>query len=157
MRPFLPLLAVSLALCASPAFAGAAEQAFLAKLAGTWTGTGQLTGDETGTVDCKLTLTGKEKISFRGTCDAGKFGPQTYSGVLTFDDATKKYQARSNGETVIGVKSGNSVVFTTKMKTIAGTGNSVMKLSASTISIDVDLVRADSGDKIKSHLNFKKS
>ena len=156
MRSLLPALAVSLALCASPAFAGAADQAFLAKLAGTWTGSGTITGDETGSVDCKLTLTGTDKVNFRGLCDAGKFGPQDYSGVLTFDEKSGKYLARSNGETVVGVKSGGSVVFTSKMKTMAGTGNSVMKLSASTIVIDVDLVRTDNNEKLKSHLNFKK-
>lgn len=157
MRSLLPALAVSLALCASPAPAGPADQAFLAKLAGTWTGAGTITGDEKGSVDCKLTLSGADKVNFRGLCDAGKFGPQDYSGVLTYDEKTGKYLARSNGQTVVGVKSGNSVVFTSKMKTMAGTGNSIMKLSTSTISIDVDLVRSDTGEKLKSHLNFKKS
>lgn len=157
MRPFLPALAVTLALCASPAFAAAADQAFLAKLAGTWTGAGTITGDETGSVDCKLTLTGSDKVNFRGVCDAGKFGPQDYSGVLAYDTGLNKYLARSNGETVVGVKSGSSVVFTSKMKTMAGTGNSVMKLTATTIVIDVDLVRSDTGEKLKSHLTFKKS
>jgi len=157
MRSLLPALAVSLALCASPALAGPADQAFLAKLAGTWTGAGTITGDEKGSVDCKLTLSGTDKVNFRGLCDAGKFGPQDYSGVLTYDEKTGKYLARSNGQTVVGVKSGSSVVFTSKMKTMAGTGNSVMKLSTSTIAIDVDLVRSDTGEKLKSHLNFKKS
>jgi hypothetical protein len=157
MRSPLPALAVSLALCASPALAGAADQAFLAKLAGTWTGSGTISGDEQGSVDCKLTLSGTDKVNFRGMCDAGKFGPQDYSGVLTYDEPSKKYLARSNGQTVVGVKSGASVVFTSKMKTMAGTGNSIMKLSTSTIAIDVDLVRSDTGEKLKSHLNFKKT
>ena len=157
MRLNLPMLAAVFALGVSPALAGPAETAFLSKLAGTWTGSGTITGDETGKVDCKLTLSGTDKVNFRGLCDAGTFGPQDYSGVLTFDQKSGKYLARSNGQTVIGVKSGSSVVFTSKMKTMAGTGNSVMKLSATTISIDVDLVRTDNGEKLKSHLNFKKS
>jgi hypothetical protein len=156
MRLSLPILAAVIAFGASPAWAGPAETAFLAKLPGTWTGSGTITGGETGTVSCTLVLSGTDKINFKGTCDAGQFGPQNYSGVLTYDDAAKQYQARSNGQTVVGIKSGGSVTFKTKMKTPAGTGDSIMKLSASAIAIDVDITRSDTGEKLKSHLNFKK-
>ena len=157
MRLVLPLAAAAaLALVASPVLAGPAETAFLSKLPGTWTGGGALTGGDGGAVKCTLTLKGTDKISFSGTCDAGSYGPQTYSGALTYNDKAKQYQARSNGETVVGVKSGNSIVFKSKMKTIAGTGDSVMKLSANTIVIDVDLTRADTGDRMKSHITFTK-
>ena len=57
---------------------------------------------------------------------------------------------------MVGVKSGGGVVFTSKMKTVAGTGNSIMRLSASSIVIDVDIVRSDTGEKLKSHIVFKK-
>lgn len=157
MRSLLPTFAAALALCASPAFAGPAETAFLAKLPGTWTGSGAITGGETGAVSCTLVLTGSEKINFKGTCDAGKFGPQSYSGVLTYSDAARQYQARSNGQTVVGTKSGGGVTFVTKMKTPAGTGDSVMKLTANAIVIDVDILRTDTNQKLKSHINFKKS
>ncbi|HWV01321.1 MAG TPA: hypothetical protein VN109_09160 [Devosia sp.] len=156
MRISLPMLTAAFALVALPALAGPAETAFLAKLPGTWTGSGAITGGESGSVACTLTLTGSDKINFRGTCDAGQFGPQTYSGVLTYVDAARQYQARSNGQTVVGVKSGGGVVFTSKMKTVAGTGNSIMRLSASSIVIDVDIVRSDTGEKLKSHIVFKK-
>ena len=158
MRYLAPMLALVLGLSSAvPAFAGPAETAFLAKLAGVWSGSGKITGGETGDVSCKLTFRGTDKINFSGVCDAGDFGPQNYSGVLTYNDKAKQYQARSNGQTVAGVKSGGTVVFTSKMKSIAGVGNSVMKLSASAIVIDVDLVRTDNGDKLKSHLSFKKT
>ena len=157
MRLVLPLAAAAaFALAASPVLAGPAETAFLSKLPGTWTGGGTITGGEGGAVKCTLTLTGSDKISFRGTCDAGSYGPQTYSGALAYSDAARQYQARSNGETVVGTKSGGSVIFKSKMKTIAGTGDSVMKLSASNIVIDVDITRADTGDKMKSHITFTK-
>lgn len=157
MRFVLPLFAAAaLAASALPAVAGPAESAFLAKLPGTWTGSGTIVGAEQGSVDCTLTLKGADKISFTGTCNAGQFGPQTYSGALTYSDTARQYQARSNGETVVGTKSGNAVVFKTKMKTIAGTGDTVMKLSATSIVIDVDMVRADTGEKLKSHITFKK-
>ena len=157
MRLVLPLAAaMALTIVASPALAGPAETAFLSKLPGTWTGGGTITGGDGGSVKCTLTLTGSDKISFKGTCDAGSYGPQTYSGALAYNDTAKQYQARSNGETVVGTKSGNSIVFKSKMKTIAGTGDSVMKLSANTIVIDVDMTRADTGDRMKSHITFTK-
>ena len=158
MRLALPLAAAAaaLSLFVLPALAGPTETAFLSKLPGTWTGAGSITGGDGGAVKCTLTLKGSEKISFQGTCDAGSYGPQTYSGALAYSDAAKQYQARSNGETVVGVKSGNAVVFKSKMKTLAGTGDSVMKLSANTIVIDVDITRSDTGDRMKSHITFTK-
>jgi hypothetical protein len=157
MRLVLPLAAAAaLAFVAAPALAGPAETAFLSKLPGTWTGAGTITGGDGGAVKCKQTLKGSDKISFSGTCDAGNYGPQTYSGALTYSDAARQYQARSNGETVVGTRSGSSVVFKSRMKTLAGTGDSVMKLSASAIVIDVDITRSDTGDRMKSHITFTK-
>jgi len=156
MRILLSVIAAALMISPLPAMAGPAESAFLAKLPGVWTGSGKLTGGEPGAVDCTLTLKGSDKINFSGTCDAGKFGLQSYSGVLTYDDKLNQYLARSNGQTVIGVKSGGAVVFTSKLKSIGGDGTSVMKLSATSIVIDVSLVRSDTGDKISTHLTFKK-
>jgi hypothetical protein len=158
MRYLAPLLAIALtASSAIPALAGPAETAFLAKLAGVWTGSGKITGGETGAVSCKLTFKGTDKINFSGVCDAGEFGPQSYSGVLTYDEKAKQYQARSNGQTVAGVKSGASIVFKSKMKSLAGTGDSVMKMSAKAIVIDVDILRSDTGDHMASHITFAKS
>ena len=156
MRTSLFVLTTAFALAAMPALAGPSETAFLDKLPGTWTGSGALTGGESGAVDCTLQLSGGAKINFRGTCNAGQFGPQTYSGVLTYDETARQYEARSNGQTVVGVKSGGSVVFTSKMHTIGGDGNSVMRVAANSIVIDVDLVRADTGEKLKTHIVFKK-
>ncbi len=65
-------------LCCSPApvLAGPAEDAFLAKLQGVWSGSGTLTGSETGKVDCTMTIRARsEGLNFRGKCDAGEFGP----------------------------------------------------------------------------------
>lgn len=156
MRRLLPVLAASLALSA-PALAGPAELAFLAKLPGTWSGTGTISGAESGAITCTLTLRGTDKINFAGNCNAGHFGPQTFNGVLTYNDAAKQYQARSNGETVAGIKSGNSVIFKGKMKTVAGSGDSIMKMSSTSIVVDLDITRTDSGDKIQSHVVFAKN
>lgn len=152
----LSALAFAAIALASPALAGPAEKAFLAKLPGTWTGTGTVTGLDSAGVTCTLTLTGSDKINFAGQCDAGSYGPQSYKGVLTYDDAAKKYVARSANEIVVGTKSGNAVVFKFPIKTIAGPGKSVMSLSANTVQVNLTLTREDTGEKITSNVTFKK-
>jgi hypothetical protein len=159
IRPSLTAAAVAalLLLGAAPALAGKAEDNFLAKLVGVWSGSGTLTGDETGTVDCTMTIrTRSDGVNFRGKCDAGEFGPQNFSGVVGYNDAEGRYEAKSpSGEVVLGVKEGSSVVFTIKLKGIA-TGTSVMKLSASRAVIDTVVTRPDSDKQITSHMVLTK-
>ncbi|MEO6014978.1 MAG: hypothetical protein ABIQ30_15525 [Devosia sp.] len=153
----LAALATILALGATPAFAGTAETAFLTKLAGSWSGAGTLSGSESGKLTCKMSFTATAKgVSFKGKCDTDSFGPQSFSGTLAYNESAKQYEATSKGETTIGVKSGKSVVFTSKLKSIAGAGTSVMKLSASRVVIDVAIKRAQSNNEIKSHVEMAK-
>jgi hypothetical protein len=149
--------AALLALSAAPAFAGAAENAFLSKLAGNWSGSGRITGSQPSAVSCKLQLKPSgARLNFTGRCDALDLGAQSFSGSLTYNDAAKRYEARSSsGGTAIGVKKGNAVSFTTKMRTIAGSGTTVMNLTTSRIGIDFSLTSPDGGTS-KSHITFVK-
>lgn len=159
MRLSLPILAIAgvIALTA-PAFAGAAETAFLGKFAGAWTGGGQVTGEHAGALVCKLTIrpvsTG---MSFRGSCNMEGMSVQSFSGNVAYNDASKKYEATSpnNKDVAVGTKKGSSLVFVTKLKNIAGSGNSTMAMTASRIAIDFDL-KGQSGKSSKSHLVFTK-
>ena len=159
-RSLLAVFAVTSSLClaALPAAAGPTENAFLSKLAGNWVGSGSITGGQNGPVSCKLAFKPNgAKLTFSGRCKVEDVGSQSFSGNITYNNATKQYEARSSSSDVsIGVKRGNSVVFTTKIKNIAGTGNSVMTVAANRISIDVDLVEKRSGDQSKSHVVFSK-
>jgi hypothetical protein len=144
------------ALSAAPAFAGPAENAFLSKLAGNWSGSGKLTGTQAGAVSCKLELKPNgARLNFTGRCDAQDLGAQSFSGSMTYNDAARRYEARSSSGTAIGVKKGNSVMFTTRMNTIAGTGSTVMSLTASRITIDFNLTDPQRG-KSKAHIVFSK-
>jgi hypothetical protein len=146
-----------LLLGAAPALAGKAEDNFLAKLVGIWSGSGTLTGDETGTVDCTMTIrTRSEGVNFRGKCDAGEFGPQSFSGSVAYNEEMGRYEAKSpSGEVTLGVKEGSSVVFTIALKGIA-TGTSVMKLSSSKAVIDTIVRRPGGKGDIKSHMVLTK-
>jgi hypothetical protein len=158
-RTFIPLIAAAMTLCSMPAFAGPAEDAFLAKLAGSWTGGGTVTGAEEGTLACKLNFKpGATKLAFSGRCSAKGFQapPQTISGSLSYNEKTKKYEAKGPDQTAVGVKSGNAVVFTMKIKSMGAIGNTVMKISAKSIVIDGDVVRGTSGQRYKAHMIFTK-
>jgi hypothetical protein len=70
LSPAALALAGLLSLSAAPAFAGAAETAFLNKFAGKWTGGGQVTGEHAGPLDCKLTIRPVTAgLNFRGSCN----------------------------------------------------------------------------------------
>ena len=91
-------------------------------------------------------------------CDVPEFGAQVFSGTVSYNDAEKRYEAKSPaGEVTIGTKKGNAVIFNAKMKGIA-VGTSVMKLTTSRITVDTNVKRpgSSSGD-IKSHMELTKS
>jgi hypothetical protein len=151
------VVAAALVLTPLPALAGASEDAFLARLVGIWTGKGKLTGGETGEINCRSTIRNRsDGINFSVKCDVPEFGPQNFSGAVSYNDAEGRYEAKSpSGEVTIGTKSGNAVIFNAKMKGIA-VGTSVMKLTASRIVVDTNVKRPGSDAEIKSHLELTK-
>lgn len=148
-------VAAALALTPLPVLAGASEDAFLGRLVGIWTGTGALTGGETGELTCRATIRQRsEGINFSVKCDVPEFGPQNFSGIVSYNDAEKRYEAKSvGGEITVGTKSGNALTFTAKLKGIA-VGTSVMKLTSSRIVVDTNVKRPGSNAEIKSHLEL---
>jgi hypothetical protein len=156
----LPIAAALLAaalLVPAPASAGKTEDAFLSRLVGVWSGGGRLTGAETGSVDCKMTMRQRsDGIAFRVQCIAADLGPQTFSGTLTYNDARGRYEAISNGgEVTVGTRQGNSVVFVSKMKGIA-TGESVMNVASSRIVVDTTVRRSANSGDIRSRIELKR-
>ena len=158
-RLFPVLLAATLGLVPLPALAGASEDAFLARLVGAWRGAGTLSGSETGKLTCTSTIRNVSTgINFRVKCDVPEFGAQNFSGMVSYNDAESRYEAKSSGgEVTIGTKSGNAVIFKAKMKGIA-TGTSVMKLTTTRITVDTTVKRpGSSSGEIKSHMELTKS
>lgn len=158
MNRFIPVLvAASLALAPAAAFAGPSEQAFLSKLPGIWKGTGILTGGETGSVNCTLTMRQRsDGISFSAKCDVSELGPQNFSGIISYNDAEKRYEAKSNsGDVTVGTKSGNGVVFSGEIKGVAK-GKTVMTITTSRIVVDTTARRPGGDADIKSHIELKR-
>jgi hypothetical protein len=152
------LFAAAIALAPSAALAGPTEDAFLAKLPGIWKGKGTITGAETGKVDCTLTIRQRTVgVNFSVKCDVSEFGQQSFSGVISYNDAKGQYEAKSSGgEITIGKKSGSAVVFEGKMKGIA-VGTSTMKVATSKVTVDTKVRRpGGSGGDIKSYIELKR-
>ena len=149
-------VATMLAVTAAPAFAGPAETAFLQKLTNTWSGKGKLSGKEVGTIACKVVIkAGKQNATYQGRCAIPDMAQQAFSGSITYNDKLKRYETRAVGNTVPGVRRGNSLVFTTTNKSMGGTAYSTMTISPSSMTVDFALVDK-SGDKTTSRISFTK-
>jgi hypothetical protein len=150
------LAATLIAVTAAPVLAGPAETAFLQKLTANWTGRGKLSGAQTGPVACRIiTTVGGQSLKYQGRCNIPDVAAQAFNGSITYNDRTKRYEARSLGGTVPGIRRGNSLLFTTKNSTMGGRAYSTMTLSPSRIIIDFSIIDRDGG-KTTSTITFGK-
>jgi hypothetical protein len=150
------LAALAFMLFATPGYAGPAETAFLEQYVGTWTAAGQMSGAETGKISCKITFkAGKAKVNFSGRCSFTGMGSQSFTGTLTYNDAKKRYESKSPGKVAVGVRSGDTLVFTSTAKNPQGASTSAMHLGPSALGLDTTLTSKDGVSTV--HLTFKKS
>ena len=148
--------AAMIALTAAPALAGPAETAFLQKLTNTWSGRGNLQGANSGPIACKIVITaGGKSTKFQGRCNIPDMAQQALSGSISYNDTAKRYESRSTGGTVPGVRKGDRLVFTTSSKNISGTSRSVMTISPSSLVIDFSLT-TKKGEKTTSRVTFSR-
>ena len=139
----------------APAFAGPAEASFLSRLAGMWSGNGRMTGAQAGPISCKIAFQPSgNRLNYTGRCNVQDFGGQGFNGSINYNDQTRRYEVRSMNGTVVGVRRGNSLVFTTKTQTMSGAAYSTMTLAPSSITISFSFIRG--GQKTTSHINFSK-
>lgn len=148
------LTAALLAFAAAPAFAGPAETAFLQKLSNTWSGKGRLQGAETGPIACKIVFTaGGKSARYQGRCNIPDMAQQAFSGSITYNDKTRRYEARSVGKAVPGIRKGDKLVFRSASKNIGGTATSTMTISPSSLVVDLAMVDKK-GEKTTSRITF---
>ena len=139
-----------------PAFAGAAQDATLAKYVGTWSGSGALTGAEAGNITCKLTFKkSAAKLTYSGRCSySGGPGSSTFNGNISYNDSTGKYVAKSGGKSFNGSVSGGSIVFNMSQSDMRGTFASTLTLG-SNIKFAVKVTTQD-GDTSAGSVSFSK-
>lgn len=140
-----------------PAFAGAAQDATLAKYVGTWSGSGALTGAEAGNITCKLTFKkSASKLTYSGRCSySGGPGSSTFNGNISYNDSTGKYVAKSGGKSFNGSVSGGSIVFNMSQSDMRGTFASTLTLGTN-IKFAVKVTTQD-GDTSAGNVSFSKS
>jgi hypothetical protein len=153
-----PLLAALLLFTpAAPAFAAQADIDLLQGYVGTWNGSGQLTGPDSGSVRCRLTFRPSgEKVSFSGRCTLAGSGSRSFSGTMKFNDATGKFEASSTDGSVVGRKSGRNITFDMNSNTVQGEVTSTMQLRGSEIRIEFELTNRK-GEVSGSRVTFTRS
>ena len=141
----LALIPVFLAPLSLPAFAGKAENALLAKYAGNWRGTGEVTGPNAGSVVCRLSFKPADNgaVSYTGRCSFGA-GGYSFRGAMAYDDAKNRFYSQSSvqGEQVntTGKKSGNTVTFSSSTDTQYGKATSNFSLAGNAIKLSFKLI-----------------
>lgn len=148
------LTAAMIALTAAPAFAGPAETAFLQKLQNTWQGKGKLQGANSGAIACKLVFTaGGKSTRYQGRCNIPDMAQQAFSGSISYNDKTGRYEARSLGKAVPGIRKGDRLVFRSSSKNAGGTATSTMTISPSSLVVDLAMIDRQ-GEKTTSRITF---
>jgi hypothetical protein len=151
---------------ASPALAAKADIDLLKSYLGSWRGRGVLTGADSETVVCKLSLSegNQEKINYSGRCTLAGSN-LAINGTLAYIDASRRYEAvmTSNASftgVAVGKKQGDGVIFNLQerdtsdgqdMQITAG-----IALTGGTIKVDFRVVDTQSGQVIKANIPFSK-
>ncbi len=164
------LAGVMLVAGAAPAFAGPAEMSLLESYAGSWNGKGTLTGAQTETVVCKMSLSkgNGTKLNYTGRCSLA--GAQlSVTGTIAYVDANKRYEAVMNSGigdfrgVAIGQKKGDGIVFDLKQRGTDDSGNDMQIASTVTLSggnkmaVTFHASFVSTGDTIDANVPFTKS
>lgn len=150
---------------ATPVLAAPADMALLKKYIGVWKGKGTLTGANTETVVCKMSVldgTG-EKVNYAGRCSLA--GTQlSVNGTIAYVDGKKHYEAAMTSNVnftgmAIGVKQGDGIVFNLRETDKDEQGNdmtvtSSIVLSGGKINVKFNVTFNKTGDSMKAAIPF---
>ena len=156
----------SAALFSSPVLAAKADVELLQSYIGSWRGKGQLTGAESETVVCRLSLTqgNQDKVNYSGRC-AIAGSPLSVNGTLAYVEASRRYEAAmtSNAgfspDAAIGRRQGNGVRFDLRERTTDEDGKevtitAVFALQSGRIQVELDVLYNESGDRLHASVPF---
>ena len=160
-------LFISFCAASSAAFAAPADVQLLQSYIGEWKGRGVLTGADSESVVCKLSLRegNDDKVVYSGRCALAGTN-LAIKGTLAYVDASQQYEAAmtSNAKftgVAVGRKSGNGVVFNLKEKSSDDDGkpmtiSAVVALQGGAIGVEFNVVFNETGDVIKASVPFTK-
>lgn len=155
-------------LAAAPAaHAAPADVALLKSYIGDWRGRGTLTGANSETVVCRLSLTqgNQDKVNYNGRCTLA--GTQlAVAGTIAYIEANKRYEAAMSSNATftgvaVGQKRGNGLVFNLRERDKDEEGKDLnisaqIQLNGDAISVSFDVVYVESGDSLRAEVPFSR-
>lgn len=158
-------LLFSAAAAATPAYAGPAEVALLKSYIGNWKGRGVLTGADSETVVCRLSVTqgNQDKVNYSGRCALAGTN-LSVSGTMAYIEASKRYEAAMTSNATftgiaVGQKRGSGLVFNLRERDQDEDGKNLnisaqIHLTGEAIKVVFDVVYVDSGDSLHAEVPF---
>ncbi len=157
----LALAALAIATAAPVAIAATADIQRLHQYAGSWQGRGELTGEEDGTVNCRLTMNPRgEQLTFNGRCTlTGGLGSQSFQGAIAYNDAAGRYEAISRGtDPVVGRRNGSGIVFNFAGNNTRGAIETTMSLrGGNQIVVQFKMTNRRTGETTEGQIPFAKA
>lgn len=160
-------LVFSTGLAAAPAMAAPADVALLKSYIGEWRGRGTLTGANSETVVCRLSLTqgNQDKVNYNGRCTLAGTN-LSVAGTLAYVEANKRFEAAmtSNADfsgIAVGQKRGGGLVFNLRERNKDEEGKDLnitaqINLNNDTIGVSFDIVYVESGDSLRAEVPFSR-
>ncbi|MGV8954502.1 MAG: hypothetical protein ACOH2M_25625 [Cypionkella sp.] len=160
-------LLVCMGAAASPAVAAPADVALLKSYIGEWRGRGTLTGANTETVVCRLSLKpgNDDKVNYSGRCTlAGT--TLSINGTLAYVDASRRFEAAMTSNATfsgiaVGQKRGSGLVFNLRERDQDEEGKDMnitadITLSADAIKVGFEVMYVETGESMSAQVPFSK-
>ena len=160
-------LLVCMGATAAPAVAAPADVALLKSDIGEWRGRGTLTGAETETVVCRLSLKegNSDKVNYSGRCTLAGTN-LSINGTLAYVDASHRYEAAMTSNATfsgiaVGQKRGGGLVFNLRERDQDEEGKEMnisadITLTAEAIKVGFEVVYVETGESMSAQVPFSK-
>lgn len=154
---------------AAPAFAAPADVALLKSYIGDWRGRGTLTGENTESVVCRMSVTqgNDDKVNYAGRCTlAGN--NLSLKGTMAYIDAQSRFEAAMTSNTTfsglaIGQKRNGGIEFNLRERDQEDgpdgkdvTITAKISLTANKIDVEFQVTYEESGDRVRAQVPFTK-
>ncbi len=155
------------AAAASPVMAAPADVALIKSYIGEWRGRGTLTGANSETVVCRLTLTqgNQDKVNYNGRCTLAGTN-LSVAGTMAYIEQSKRFEAAMTSNATfsgiaVGQKRGNNLVFNLRERTPDEEGKDMnisaqINLSPDAIKVVFEVVYVESGDSLRAEVPFSR-
>lgn len=160
-------LLVSTGLAAAPAYAAPADVELLKSYIGEWRGRGTVTGANSETVVCRLSLKpgNQDKVNYSGRCTVA--GSQlSMNGTIAYIDASRRYEAAMTSNVAftgiaVGQKRGGGLIFNLRERDQDEDGKEIgitaqIALDGNAIAVNFEVMYIATGEYIRAEVPFNK-